>query len=52
MSITIEEKLRKKLHDTQAVLEEVRLFLIETSSEIPKNLAEKIDNILGYGEEK
>ena len=52
MSILIEEKLRKKLHDTQAVLEEVRLFLIETSSELPKGLAEKIDNILGYGEEK
>lgn len=52
MSILIEEKLRKKLHDTQSVLEEVRLFLIETSAELPKGLAEKIDKILGYGEEK
>lgn len=51
MSILIEEKLHKKLHDTQSVLEEVRLFLIEISAELP-SLAEKIDKILGYGEEK
>ena len=51
MSILIEEKLRNKLHDTQEVLDEVRLFLIETSFELPRYLADKIDKVLGYGED-
>ena len=48
-----EEKLRKKLHDTQVILEEIRLFFMTHYVEdLPNDLPEKIDNILGYGEEK
>lgn len=53
MSILIEEKLRKKLHDTQAILEEIRqFFMTHYVEDLPNDLPEKIDNILGYGEEK